>query len=125
MCNPGKAIARATGLSHFTERPALDDTLQRQQQDELVRQTKALQDAAAAQQEQTQIAKDSAAAALAAQQDAVKRAKAAAVPAIDSESARAASDQRMRQLITASGGVTSGQRFFGAPPIGYRLLMGA
>lgn len=75
-----------------------------------------------AQQDAAKAASDTA---LKAQQDALARAEAAAVPVADSESARRASEDRMRRLLSAGAfGVKAGQQFLGDAPIGYRNLMG-
>lgn len=130
MSNPLKAFTRAftpPGTGAFEaqlEQSQIDAqrvqqqlaTAQEQQTAQLAKQTEALQ-------EQTAIAKQSAADALDAQQKAARDAAAAATPAADSESARRASEARMRQLLAAVN-PTSAPRFFGQPPIGYRALTG-
>lgn len=74
---------------------------------------------------QTAVVQASADAALAAQKDATTRAVAASTPAIDSESARRAGEDRMRRLLFGSTGVTTGAAFLGAPPLGFRALTGS
>lgn len=74
---------------------------------------------------QTAIAEQSAKDALAAQKDATARAEAASVPAVDSESARRAGEDRMRRLLFSSTGVTPGANTLGAPPLGFRALTGS
>lgn len=59
------------------------------------------------------------------QKTAIANAAATAVPAADSESARLAGEARMRRLIAASGGASSGKNYLGAAPTGYRMLTGA
>lgn len=73
---------------------------------------------------QTALAQQSADAALAFQKDATARATAASVPAIDSEGARRAGEDRMRRLLFGSTGVTTGASFLGSPPLGFRALTG-
>jgi hypothetical protein len=74
--------------------------------------------------QQTAQAKAAADAALAAQQQANDLAKAAAVPAQDSESARAASiADRKKRMAGSSFGIGLPTQL-GAPPVGYRLLSG-
>lgn len=57
------------------------------------------------------------------QEDAIAQAKAAAIPAEDSESARRAGEERMRDLLEGAG--PGGLNLTGAAPLGYRALMGA
>lgn len=76
--------------------------------------------------QQADVSSKAAADALAAQQTALKQAQAAAVPLIDSESARRASEDRMRKLQSLDAfGVKADAQFTGAPPVGYRMLTGA
>lgn len=63
-------------------------------------------------------------AALKAQQDAVALAAAASVPASDSESAVAASENQKRKLQQGSSFGIGMQTALGAPPVGFRLLSG-
>lgn len=74
---------------------------------------------------QTALAQQSADAALAAQKQATAQATAASMPAIDSESARRAGQDRMRRLLLGSTGVDTGTSSLGAPPLGFRTLMGS
>jgi hypothetical protein len=65
-------------------------------------------------------------AALADQRKANDIAKAASVPAIDSEAARIAADSRLRKLLSAGAfGVKAGLKNLGDAPIGYRPATGA
>ena len=84
---------------------------------QLAQQNKLLSDANAA-------AKASADKALKAQSDANAIAEAASRPAIDSESARAAEDERRRRLTTGSAFGVGLPTKFGAPPVGFRALSG-
>lgn len=120
MCKIFKAVARATGVSDQIDfisnlfgggdkgpDPGLADLNARLA-------------------EQNKIAQDSAAAALEAQKDAQARATAASVPLADSESARLASEARMRKLIAANAPlVNAGKLKLGDAPVGYRMLSGS
>lgn len=65
-----------------------------------------------------------AAKALKAQTDANLIAAAASVPAADSESARASSDDQQRKLLQGGSFGIGLPDKFGAPPVGFRLLAG-
>jgi hypothetical protein len=74
--------------------------------------------------EQTASAKASADAALAAQKQANMLAASASVPAVDSESSRAAADDQKRKLLQGSSFGIGLPTATGAPPVGFRLLAG-
>lgn len=67
---------------------------------------------------------DAQTAALDAQTQATKDAAVAALPQIDSESARVASDARRRKLTSGSNFGIGLPSQLGAPPVGYRMLAG-
>jgi hypothetical protein len=62
-------------------------------------------------------------AALAAQEEAKRRAELAAIPPIDKESTRLASESQMRKLLRGSGFNFSGSPL-GVPPLGFAQLLG-
>lgn len=74
--------------------------------------------------QQTAQAQTDAAAALAAQTDANAIAASASVPATDSESSRAASDNQQRKLLQGSSFGIGLPDKLGAPPVGFRILSG-
>ena len=92
----------------------------------------AIQQQADQQKQQKQLADATAASsaavsqALQKQTDAIEASRRAALPVSDSESARAAAEDRLRRLTAgAAFSRTAGQAFFGEPPTGYRMLTGA
>ena len=115
MCNVGKAFDRAITAPGS----GANEAAQQQMRDAQAK-------AQAQQSEILQAQADTAAKALKLQQDAVAAAQAAAMPVLDNPGARAAAENRMRSLISASSfAVTAGQKFLGAPPVGFRMLQGA
>jgi hypothetical protein len=117
MCNPFKAISRAVApVTKVVER-AITPPGTGAAEAAAEQQTAALN-------QQTALLKQAQDAALQQQQDAAKAAAAASVPPEDNESSVQASEARLRKLIAGSGATSSGARFLGQAPVGYRLLTG-